>query len=924
MAHPNTRIGPRAQPERLRDDVRQAIEGIRMNTTFTAFGSLFPAALIDIGLVVKGLGSVEIPLAPSDARALVELSQDSHRSGDQASLRGPILWGFQNVDACDVTLAPAWTDLLEETVNKVKQAFDWPTNAKVEPQLIEFIVQTWGSEIVFPSFGFAEDSAHLATLVIFLPSRHDGGRIEISRAGAVMDFNTAQQSESEFQFLAIRHDATVAPTTITAGARVGLLYRLCSKVDDLKTEAGPCHQDTSLGLDDGLSEQSDESSAYHYPEEYMKQDRIVVAKPWTLRQPFRSDSPEMVILREILSSWLNTASDSQYPSMLVYTLEGDYCLDLLSCPDFEGDDRERLHALHNLTADLEFSLYYTILSQRVTSANDIVDTQRLLHSDKMVDACAHEMMLRLCDGPVDDHVNVNVLQSGHSIPFSLSRSEIIYDTSRRFTFSATSSRRSQRTDNEKLPDVHTDFLYLPALLIVPAVSNEELATRTWATMLHSGVEEPMHSWLDYLLSQGKKQGDWLDEEMRPFSRKFLDLVPDAVRLEKGRTIRHADSWSRALDLIARIGMELRSDDIFRKAMTMRNHIDKIFNVPVIERFEKSRALEKLVEYSQWNDLNWWISLQLSLHHILDVCNHIHGKLLAYVEELKKPKPAKANELVSRRPRRPLTQVEVDAWRQSRVQDALLEIEHARSGDALRLCKLSIDWKDDMLRGCAQSFLASRLTDADFIISDLRASSAKISLWGFPEDIMNRYIMDFISPAIKAGPVVYARPQKFPLPQSHERPLSIVCSGHTLGRDFPRLLVSLAKLFTGTVADTMTFLKLVSTSPYWTTRSVLKEIGTHIVQPALERSSIAEVELVQRDVNTVDIADLVTVLRVLHDPQIKLSLEARLLRFIALIVTSKHLKPDDLKNELTDDRYRILRMTCDRYWSEQSRVGLPLQ
>ncbi|KAH7085690.1 hypothetical protein BKA63DRAFT_548778 [Paraphoma chrysanthemicola] len=799
MASPNAVICPRARCEKLRNDLRQAIESIRMNTTFTISGSLFPAALVDIGLVVEGIGSVEIPLISSDARALVELSAENHRSRGQASLRALFYGAFRTSMHVMLPLpqrGPVYWKKL---------------STRIEPQLIELILQTWDSGIVFPSFGFAEDSAHLATLVVILPSRHDGGRIEISRAGAVMDFSTARQSESEFPFLAVRHDATVAPTAITAGARVGLCIGYARRSMNLiwKTEKAPaiktphlCLMMVSAGCRTSL-------------------DSIVVAKAWALRQPFRSESPRMKLLREILSSWMYKASGSQYPSMLVYTLESDYCLDMISCPDFEGDDLERLHALTYLAGDLDLPLYYTILSQRSTSTNDTVDTQRLLNSDTIVNDCALEMMLRLHDGTVDDHVNFNVCRNDHSAPFSLSRSEIIYNTSRQLSVSETSSRRPQRRGNGKVSVVHTDVLYLPAVLIVPAVSKDELEARTWVTMLHSGVEEPMHIWLDYLLSQGKKHGTWLDEEMRSVSRKFLDLVSETVPLRKGHTLRHVDSWSRALDLIARIGMELGSDDIFRGAMIMRNQIDEIFYVLVIERFETSQALEKLMICSQWNDLNWWVSLQLSLRHTSNVCNHIHDKLLTYVEELEKPKSSKANEPVSRRPRRPLTQIEVEVWRRSRVP----------AGDALRLCKLCLDLKDDLLRGCAQSFLTIQMTDADFIISDLRASSAKLSQWGFPEEVINRYIMDFISPAIRAGPVVYAIYQRRPLPQKHERLLSIVCSRHTLGRDFPRLLVSLAKMFTKTVADTVTFLKHMSPSPYWTTPLILKEIG---IRPASAR------------------------------------------------------------------------------------------
>lgn len=62
----------------------------------------------------------------------------------------------------------------------------------------------------------------------------------------------------------------------------------------------------------------------------------------------------------------------------------------------------------------------------------------------------------------------------------------------------------------------------------------------------------------------QKREDWDDAEMKRICRSFLDLIQVAMRRENLENLAHPDMWSETLDLIAKIGFELESEDMMQK------------------------------------------------------------------------------------------------------------------------------------------------------------------------------------------------------------------------------------------------------------------------------------------------------------------------------------------------------------------------
>jgi hypothetical protein len=96
------------------------------------------------------------------------------------------------------------------------------------------------------------------------------------------------------------------------------------------------------------------------------------ASPGTeIDRDYHPDSPGMRKLKEVLSEYDTIADMEGVPSMLTYTLEDPYTLDLVDVPCLKGDDAARKTALQTVAKGLEFELYYTVLSYHVGATYEV-------------------------------------------------------------------------------------------------------------------------------------------------------------------------------------------------------------------------------------------------------------------------------------------------------------------------------------------------------------------------------------------------------------------------------------------------------------------------------------------------------------------------------------------------------------------------
>jgi hypothetical protein len=166
--------------------------------------------------------------------------------------------------------------------------------------------------------------------MVVLPSEHEGGAVNAYYRGSAASFATTPSSKTEYQYIAFRSTMQISTDAITSGARLALIYGLRSEV--------------SPGTE--------------------------------IDREYHSNASGMRKLKAPLSTFNPVADSEAVPSMLLYTLEHQYTLDLCASPKFKRNGLARQRALQILAQSLGFELYATVLSYHVAATYDTTVSEK--------------------------------------------------------------------------------------------------------------------------------------------------------------------------------------------------------------------------------------------------------------------------------------------------------------------------------------------------------------------------------------------------------------------------------------------------------------------------------------------------------------------------------------------------------------------
>jgi hypothetical protein len=97
------------------------------------------------------------------------------------------------------------------------------------------------------------------------------------------------------------------------------------------------------------------------------------------------DAPEMRKLKQALSAWVPVAGHEKIPSLLVYTLEEKYALDLAQHPKFKNNDATRIRAVQAATSELDLNIYYTVTASNVIATYDLSKDEKPRNGESFVE-----------------------------------------------------------------------------------------------------------------------------------------------------------------------------------------------------------------------------------------------------------------------------------------------------------------------------------------------------------------------------------------------------------------------------------------------------------------------------------------------------------------------------------------------------------
>jgi hypothetical protein len=177
------------------------------------------------GLEVDGVGSIGMPVSAEDARRLIALAdQAPYGRGTETIVDTDVRRVWQIEPSQFVLRNPTWEAQVDEMVQAVAQRF--ALRGKVRHELYKLLVYEAGSFFA-PHRDTEKTPGMFATLVVCLPSRHEGGTLVVEHEGRSerIDFG-GPDSEFRTAYAAFYADCRHEITPVHTGYRVCLIYNL--------------------------------------------------------------------------------------------------------------------------------------------------------------------------------------------------------------------------------------------------------------------------------------------------------------------------------------------------------------------------------------------------------------------------------------------------------------------------------------------------------------------------------------------------------------------------------------------------------------------------------------------------------------------------------------------------------------------------
>ena len=201
---------------------RSLLDGLGESIEFATSGTLTP---ILPGLEVEGVGAIGTPISPSDARRLIAHASQAPYGRGEVTVVDTNVRNVWQIEPSQLVLRNAeWNSHLAAIVEAVTEAFG--IHHKVEATLYKLLIYKKGS--FFTEHRDTEKTPGMfATLVVGLPSHHEGGTLVIKHNGQTkrVEFG-GDDSEFKTQYAAFYADCQHEIKPVTAGYRICLVYNL--------------------------------------------------------------------------------------------------------------------------------------------------------------------------------------------------------------------------------------------------------------------------------------------------------------------------------------------------------------------------------------------------------------------------------------------------------------------------------------------------------------------------------------------------------------------------------------------------------------------------------------------------------------------------------------------------------------------------
>ncbi|OJJ68263.1 hypothetical protein ASPBRDRAFT_659851 [Aspergillus brasiliensis CBS 101740] len=202
----------------IKEGLKVTLETIQSSASFLTGRDSVGLAMP--GLDVPGVGNIRLPISADDAKAIAQCC-DRSRSADESVRRtwqlDPGQFSLQN---------PNWQQQISALVVQAMTRLGLTAHSdEVTAELYKLLINEEGA--FFRQHHDSEKADGMfATLVVYLPSKYDGGDLVASHRGSKIVRRTAPYSEFSSSWFAWYADVNPEVKPVTSGYRVALVYDL--------------------------------------------------------------------------------------------------------------------------------------------------------------------------------------------------------------------------------------------------------------------------------------------------------------------------------------------------------------------------------------------------------------------------------------------------------------------------------------------------------------------------------------------------------------------------------------------------------------------------------------------------------------------------------------------------------------------------
>ncbi|KAH6975020.1 hypothetical protein BKA56DRAFT_524277 [Ilyonectria sp. MPI-CAGE-AT-0026] len=291
----------------IRIDLLYALHSINTPASFACFGALkrTPPA----GIVVDGVGDIEMPLSESQARQMIAAARQAPCGKGSETLVDTSVKNTWELDASQFTFKnPSWPGYIQKISAAVGQ--DLGINTTIKAEVYKMLLYEKGA--MFKSHTDTEKIPGMfGSLVICFPSTHQGGEVSLKHNGQQKLFKSSEYTQSFASWYSDVHHEVLP---VTSGYRWVVTY--------------------NLAID---------------PQETRPSTALL--------------TPETRVLREVMTRWLSKDAKSRENEFLYHRLDHDYTEANISLNALKSQDLARVQVLKALSNEFPFDIFLGLLEK---------------------------------------------------------------------------------------------------------------------------------------------------------------------------------------------------------------------------------------------------------------------------------------------------------------------------------------------------------------------------------------------------------------------------------------------------------------------------------------------------------------------------------------------------------------------------------